>query len=92
MSNERIKQWITESLTKELGTDPDTGEGANVELINWRIVEDPFNGKYIIANLKAWGEDEPFEGVYFSHDEGWQFEGDAMPDASEVWKDLDRKK
>ena len=91
MSDPKVKQWITDSLNKELGTDPETGEGANVEVLSWKMVECMFNGKCIVAQLKAWGEDEPFEGTYFSHI-GWELEGDQMPEPSEVWSDLDRKK
>lgn len=91
MSNEKVKKWIADSLNKELGTDPETGDGANVEVLSWKIVECMFNGKCIIAQLKAWGEDESFEGCYFSHS-GWELEGDRIPDPSEVWGDLDRKK
>ena len=90
MSDPKVKQWITDFLNKELGTDPETGEGANVEVLSWKIVECMFNGKSIDVVATAWGESDPFKCRYW--DGEWEFENDHMPDPSEVWSDLDRKK
>jgi len=85
MSDAKVKQWITESLNKELGKDPDTGESANVELVSWRWETCPFVGKSIHVVATAWGEPETFKGRYM--DGEWEIEGDRMPDPSEVWGD-----
>ena len=76
MNDPKVTQWIADSLNEELGKDPETGEGANVDVVSYEIVDCPMNGKHIVAKLKAWGEDEEFEGIYFSHQQGWEIEGD----------------
>ena len=48
MNDPKVKQWITESLNRELGKDPETGEGANVEVLSYEIVDCPMNGKHIV--------------------------------------------
>ena len=85
MNDPKVTKWIVDSLNRELGKDPDTGESANVKLVSWRWETCPFNGKSIHVVATAWGDSDPFKGRYM--DGEWELEGDRMPDPSEVWGD-----
>ena len=85
MRDPKVTKWITDSLNRELGKDPDTGESANVELVSWRIEDDPFIGKSIHVVATAWGDSDPFKGRYW--DGEWELEDDRILDPSEVWGD-----
>ena len=74
MSDEKVHRWIRESFEKELGTNPDTGESANVKLVSWRWETCPFNGKSIHIVATAWGNSEPIKARYWSGE--WMIAGD----------------
>lgn len=74
MTDEKVNKWIIQSFERELGTDPDTGEGANVQLISWRWETCPFNGKSIHIVATAWGSPEHIMARYWNGE--WMIAGD----------------
>ena len=74
MTDERVSRWIRESFEKHLGNNPETGETPKVQLVSWRIEDDPFNGKSIHIVATAWGEPEPIKARYWEGE--WMIAGD----------------